>query len=208
MGSSPSDTIPALLRDARLTRAERQVSHLRLVAIAIALEANKDKFGQFDCSAAKLKELVPDTKFAATKVLRELRRLAVVETHKSSGYYIYTITASGERRADTEVIEDLFAYWVKACGKPERTQLTNPRRDCLVRSLRHSKPAEIRLAIDAIAKSEFHNGLNEQKAKYNDLTLICRDRQHIEKYIDMGERQNGSHDVAATPIPEGPTWKR
>lgn len=54
-------------------------------------------------------------------------------------------------------------------------------------------------AVEGIRHSEFHMGKNRQGMRYNDLTLILRDEEHIENFAEMADRyaEHGNVSEAA-----------
>ena len=46
-----------------------------------------------------------------------------------------------------------------------------------------------KLAIDGCAASEWHNGANPRGKTYNEITLILRDAEHIEQFVDIALNQ-------------------
>lgn len=42
---------------------------------------------------------------------------------------------------------------------------------------------ECKKAIDGCARSDFHMGRNKQKKRYDDLELILRDQDHVERFL-------------------------
>ncbi len=94
----------------------------------------------------------------------------------------------GQLSVRTEDVRELFVYWCKETGRDaQRTKLT-PERDRRIRGrLRDGYSlTDIKLAIANVARSQFHNGENEQGRVYNDLTLICRSGSQLEQYRDNG----------------------
>ena len=45
-------------------------------------------------------------------------------------------------------------------------------------------------AIEGCALSDFHMGQNDRRSKYNDLSLICRDAAHLDRFIEIFEQAN------------------
>jgi hypothetical protein len=91
-----------------------------------------------------------------------------------------------EKKAD-ERIPRIFAVWVEATARdPRVTKLTGGRASKIAARLKDGySEAEITHAIRNIASSPWHSGQNDQKKIYNDLTLICRNGETLEKYRDL-----------------------
>lgn len=83
---------------------------------------------------------------------------------------------------------EVFDYWVKVHrtvrGAPQ-TVFTDRRRRLLERTLRDYNFETCIAAINGCALSDFHMGQNSRNRKYNDLELIFRDAQHIERFAGM-----------------------
>lgn len=89
-----------------------------------------------------------------------------------------------------EDVDYLFAYWVRATGRDtKKVKLTPNRQTKLSARLRDGYSLQdIQRAIDAVASSPFHQGENERGHRYDDLILICRSGDQVEKYRDMAPR--------------------
>lgn len=85
-------------------------------------------------------------------------------------------------------VEAVFDHWRKATGH-ERAR-ASPERVTKIRArLRDGFTVEQLLsAVNGCAASEFHstNG-------HNDLTLICRDASHVEKFLQVAEEKGAQH---------------
>lgn len=90
----------------------------------------------------------------------------------------------------------IFEYWKKRMGKT-RSIFGSGRREKVRARLREGRTeAEIKQAIDACSASEFHMGENDRNQQYNDLTLICRSAEQLEKFLEMRGTQDHSHKQA------------
>jgi hypothetical protein len=69
---------------------------------------------------------------------------------------------------------------------PGRTALGPTRRRAIRDALALYPEAELLLAIEGCAASPFHNGDNERARAYNDVTLILRDEEHVERFAALG----------------------
>lgn len=100
-----------------------------------------------------------------------------------------------EKHADD--IKWLFAYWVQATGRDKAsTKLTPNRKTKLTARLAEGySRGEIKKAIDAIANSQFHQGQNENARRYDDLELICRNGDNLEKYRDMSPKSVAEENI-------------
>ena len=88
---------------------------------------------------------------------------------------------------DIESIRFIFDYWQKIMAHP-KSRLDIKRETAIRSRLKDGFTAEdICQAIRGCACSEFHMGVNERRTEYNSITLICRDSDHIEKFMSFGE---------------------
>jgi hypothetical protein len=79
-------------------------------------------------------------------------------------------------------IAAVFERWRSAMNKPE-AKLTPKRRRLIEARLKDSTLDEILAAVAGCAASAWHMGANQSGTRYDDLTLICRDREHIERFM-------------------------
>ena len=86
----------------------------------------------------------------------------------------------------TEVME-VFAYWARVMGK-QKAFLDKPR-DTAIRKAIHMGATidECKRAIDGCKASRWHMGDNDRRLVYNDLALILRDAQHIERFMEEAD---------------------
>lgn len=89
---------------------------------------------------------------------------------------LFTVDAGGP-------IERLFAVWQDVMDKP-RAKLDAKRQQRIRWALLNYSEDECEYAIRGCAMSDFHMGRNSRGKTYNDLTLIFRDAEHVEDFID------------------------
>lgn len=91
---------------------------------------------------------------------------------------------NGHRRE----IDSLFEHWRYVMGKSS-SRMDDRREQAIARALNIGYSAEqVRLAIEGCRASDFHMGRNDRGMVYNDVTLICRDAEHLDRFIELGER--------------------
>lgn len=82
----------------------------------------------------------------------------------------------------------VFAYWKATLGHPD-AKLTPKRSRLLGERLRDGyTPEQLRRAIDGCRASEWHMGANDRGEVYDDLSLIMRDGDHVERFIALADR--------------------
>jgi hypothetical protein len=80
-------------------------------------------------------------------------------------------------------IERLFSVWQDVMERP-RAKLDMNRQQRLRWALLNYTEQECEQAIRGCSMSDFHMGRNSRGKMYNDLTLIFRDAEHVEDFID------------------------
>jgi hypothetical protein len=92
-------------------------------------------------------------------------------------------------------VECAFAFWKQAMGKSDRSQLTDKRKKKIQARLKNYSLDDIKLAITNCSKSPHHMGHNDTGTVYDDLELICRSDDNLERFRDMrfgnGKGNNG-----------------
>lgn len=91
-------------------------------------------------------------------------------------------TASAQ--APSEVVRRVFDAWIEATGKTARTKLDAKRRRLIVKALKHYELDEVLDAVRGWRNSPHHRG-ESNGTIYNDLGLLLRDAEHIERFRDL-----------------------
>lgn len=81
--------------------------------------------------------------------------------------------------------EAVFTHWREVMGKNGATVLDDKRKRAVTWALEHYDIDTCLAAIDGYATSDFHMGRDPKSdgKKFNDLTLIFRDADHVEKFL-------------------------
>ena len=87
-------------------------------------------------------------------------------------------------------IEEVFKFWVATFGKRSSTVLDDARRKKLRIALKHYSVEECKQAIKGCSLSPWHTGHNPNNKKYHELTLIFRNADKIETFIDIYEAES------------------
>lgn len=92
-------------------------------------------------------------------------------------------------------IQEAFNCWVQVMGKNTSTKL-NKKREAAVRArLKEGYTIEqIKQAIFGCSKTPHNMGINAQRKRWDDLELICRDGNNVERFMD-----NAHNPPAAQP---------
>lgn len=87
----------------------------------------------------------------------------------------------------SEDIAAVFDHWRKIMGH-ERSRMDTARQTVIRKRLSDGYTVEdLMLAIEGCAASAFHMGENERGQRYDSLTLILRDADHVDKFIRAAE---------------------
>jgi hypothetical protein len=92
----------------------------------------------------------------------------------------------------------VFEHWRDVMGKGKRALLDNKRKWRIQWAIKHYGIDEAKRAVDGCKASPFHQGDNPTRRKHNDLTLIFRSAEHVERFLAF---------AADPPPPDGPQAK-
>lgn len=93
------------------------------------------------------------------------------------------------RKISTALVLEVFEYWKDRMGKKRAILDKNRHRD-LAWGIALYNAEQCKQAIDGCATSEWHMGKNRNKTAYNDITLIFRDAEHVERFLDLYDEAN------------------
>jgi DNA-binding MarR family transcriptional regulator len=83
-------------------------------------------------------------------------------------------------------IVDIFQAWLDSTGRDEnRTRLDDKRKAIIKKALALYPAADLVDAVQGWKQSAFHRGENQHGKTYNDLGLLLRDAEHIERFRDL-----------------------
>lgn len=108
-----------------------------------------------------------------------------------------------------EEVEEVFERWKSTMGHA-RARL-DPKRAKAIRSMLAVgySVEDLCLAIFGCSVSPFHQGQNDRATKFDDIALICRDAEHVDRFIELAEKaaarakpRERLMDKPATPIPD------
>lgn len=84
-------------------------------------------------------------------------------------------------------VNEVFEYWKERMGH-ERARMDAARLKVIRARLADGyEVADLCLAIDGCAASAFHMGENDRGQRYDSITLILRDADHVDKFVRAGE---------------------
>ena len=85
-------------------------------------------------------------------------------------------------------VVQVFRTWVASTGRSDRTLLDPKRQRLIVRALAAYELIDVLDAVDGWRFDAHHRGENDRGRPYNDLGLILRDPEHIERFRDFKRR--------------------
>lgn len=88
-------------------------------------------------------------------------------------------------------VKAIFDHWKAARGKP-RAGLTDQRRRKIQARLKRFTPDELRTAIDAVALDPW-----DERAKFDDLAILFRSDDQVERFLELADRANGQANGAS-----------
>jgi hypothetical protein len=93
-----------------------------------------------------------------------------------------------ESGSTAETVHWVFHRWRDIHYKP-RARMDTQRAKVIRDRLRDGySPQDLELAIYGCKFSDFHQGANDRGEKYDSITLILRNADQVEKFIDFAER--------------------
>lgn len=89
----------------------------------------------------------------------------------------------------SDPVEIVFNLWVETMRADRKVQpaLTKLRRRKINWAVETYGLDTCLAAVRGCANSDFHMGRNSQRQEYNDIELIFRDAQRIEKFAELGQ---------------------
>ena len=98
---------------------------------------------------------------------------------------------------EEDAICAIFAYWVRVMKKP-KAKLDERRRNLIRSRLRDGwTPEDLHYAIAGNAADDWSQGDNDRNKPFNELSLILRDAERIERFIDLHKHPRRARSKAA-----------
>ena len=90
-----------------------------------------------------------------------------------------------EEEAPPDPVEEIFSYWQTELGH-EQAKLGDDRLKPIKARLKEGYTVErIKQAVRGIKNCPHNMGVNEQKVRYDDIELICRNGKNVDRFADM-----------------------
>lgn len=91
-------------------------------------------------------------------------------------------------RLNGAAVDEVFDFWREAMESP-RSKLDAKRRKAIGERFKDGYSVEdIQLGIMGCRASDFHMGHNDRGTRYCSIDLICRDAEHLDRFIELGEK--------------------
>jgi hypothetical protein len=96
-------------------------------------------------------------------------------------------------------VEQVFNRWKLTMGH-QRARL-DPKRAKAIRAMLIAgySVEDLELAIFGCSISPFHQGQNDRGTTFDDIGLICRDAEHVDKFIKLAEKAAARKMAQAMP---------
>ena len=97
-------------------------------------------------------------------------------------------------KSDLEDVKAVFAYWRDVMGKRSDTDFSPERKAVIRKALKRLTVQQCKQAIDGCAATDWNMGRDAKSAgkKYNDLTLIFRNAENWERFMETARSGTGS----------------
>ena len=99
-------------------------------------------------------------------------------------------------------MQELFQYWKDTFNKRSSTVFDEARQKKIAVALRNYGMEKCKKAIKGCALSSWHTGSNPQNKKYNDLSLIFRNSDKVEMFLELYETESTAQKELDTWINE------
>lgn len=94
--------------------------------------------------------------------------------------------------------QELFTYWQIVMNHPQ-AKFVGKRQRAVAQALKWGYSLEdLKKAIDGCFKTPFNMGKNENRQVYDDISLIFRDADHIERFMNNATSSNTIHEPNST----------
>lgn len=107
-------------------------------------------------------------------------------------------------REDPSSVDLVFAAWLDSTKKTARTVLDAKRRSLISAALKTHPLDDVVDAVRGWEHSPYHRGENPDRRRYNDLGLLLRDAEHIERFRDLAR---GPHITRSQPTNSRPAYR-
>lgn len=99
-------------------------------------------------------------------------------------------------------VDRVFEAWLASAGKTGRTVLSPKRRRLIQLALKAYPLADVLDAVEGWRYDDFYTGNNDRGKQFNDLELLLRDAEHIERFRDLKQKRVGARNTLSGMTPE------
>ncbi|WP_131781174.1 hypothetical protein [Legionella gresilensis] len=93
-------------------------------------------------------------------------------------------------------VKEIFQYWQTTMDHP-RAKLDRKRKNSIKQALKLGyTPDELKKAIDGCASTPYNMGKNDRNHIYDDINLIFRDADHIERFINNANKSTAQRELS------------
>ena len=108
----------------------------------------------------------------------------------------YPFDSKSDHDPTKQRIAAIFNHWVETCRPNGRQPVLDAKRTRIIEKAIISHGANMCfLAIQGNKLSDFHQGANSRGKKYDELSLILRDAEHIEQFVTIADEHQGGVDA-------------
>lgn len=94
------------------------------------------------------------------------------------------------RKVSEAAVQEIFNYWKQVIAPSSRAVLDDNRVIKIGWAIHDYGMEACKQAIDGIAQSDWHMGNNPRNKKYNDVELIFRSADNVERFMDMAKKRD------------------
>lgn len=109
--------------------------------------------------------------------------------------------AAKARKVSPHAIEQVFAHWKETINPTSKAVLDDKRTIRIGWAIHDYGIEACKQAINGIKNSPWHMGHNPRNKKYNDIELIFRHADNVERFITLSEQRD-----ARTEFLNDPNW--
>ena len=107
------------------------------------------------------------------------------------------LTKEHKQEEAVDEVRSVFDAWVAATGKhPTRTRLDDKRRRTIKKALNDHPIEDVLDAVVGWQHEPFYCGENDRGRPFNDLGMLLRDAEHVERFRDLARHQT----IKAEPV--------
>lgn len=103
--------------------------------------------------------------------------------------------------SNSSAVKQIFDYWQKTMSHP-RAKFDDKRHRVIIKALNLGYTIDdLKKAIDGCANTPFNMGENDRQEIYDDISLILRDAEHIERFMGNAVERDNNQDLMVNNDP-------